>query len=48
MHILKIEYPIRDPDTWKAVLDRDPVGRRQSDHTHLWTGIIYLTQLNLA
>ena len=30
MHILRIEHPIRDFDTWKEAFDRDPVGRQQS------------------
>ncbi len=30
MHILRIEYPIRDFDSWKAAFDRDPGGRQQS------------------
>ena len=29
MHILRIEHPIRDFDTWKEAFDRDPVGRQQ-------------------
>ena len=31
MHILRLEHPIRDFETWKAAFDRDPVGRQQSD-----------------
>ncbi len=28
MHILRLEHPIRDFETWKAAFDRVPVGRQ--------------------
>ena len=30
MHVLQIEHPIRDFDTWKAAFDRASVKRQQS------------------
>ena len=30
MHVLKIEYPIADYDTWKAAFDRDLLDRKGS------------------
>ncbi|MGH2531239.1 MAG: hypothetical protein ACRDJW_02925 [Thermomicrobiales bacterium] len=30
MHVLRIEHPIRDFDSWKAAFDSDPAGREQS------------------
>jgi hypothetical protein len=29
MPILRIEHPVSDFDAWKAVLDSDPLGRKQ-------------------
>ncbi len=29
MHILRIEHPIPNYDSWKAAFDSDPVGREQ-------------------
>jgi hypothetical protein len=28
VHILQIEHPVRDFETWKAAFDRDPAGRQ--------------------
>jgi hypothetical protein len=30
VHIVQLEHPVRDFDTWKAAFDRDPVGRQAS------------------
>lgn len=30
MHVLKIEYPVADYDTWKAAFDRDVLDREGS------------------
>jgi hypothetical protein len=30
MHILRIEHPVPDYDTWKAAFDSDPIGREHS------------------
>lgn len=30
MHILRIEHPVPDYDTWKAAFDNDPIGRERS------------------
>jgi hypothetical protein len=30
MHILRIEHPVPDYDSWKAAFDSDPVGRERS------------------
>ena len=30
MHILRIEHPVPDYDTWKEVFDSDPIGREHS------------------
>lgn len=30
MHILRIEHPVPDYDTWKAAFDSDPIGRERS------------------
>jgi hypothetical protein len=36
MAILLIEYRVTDAAEWKAVFDRDPMGRRQHGVTHHW------------
>ena len=30
MHILRIEHPVPNFDTWKEAFDSDPIGREQS------------------
>ncbi len=30
MHILRIEHPVPNFDTWKKAFDSDPIGREQS------------------
>jgi hypothetical protein len=30
MHILRIEHPVPNFDTWKTAFDSDPIGRKQS------------------
>ena len=30
MHILRIEHPVPDYETWKAAFDSDPIGREHS------------------
>lgn len=30
MHILRIEHPVPNYDTWKATFDSDPIGRERS------------------
>lgn len=34
MHILLIEHAVQDYDAWKAVFDRDPIGRQRSGVRH--------------
>jgi hypothetical protein len=34
MHVLKIEYPVADYDTWKAAFDRDVLDREGSGVRH--------------
>lgn len=30
MHVVQLEHPVRDFETWKAAFDRDPVRREES------------------
>jgi hypothetical protein len=30
MHVLRIEHPVPDYDSWKAIFDDDPIGRERS------------------
>lgn len=30
MHVLRIEHPVPNYDTWKAAFDSDPIGRERS------------------